>query len=138
MEAEFLQFLQWRAQANAAYSRLPPDVPGGSGRALWQAARDEQERITAGPPPDWDGITTEFKDYKLKAKIWLRTTRTPAHARGPLLLKNLSKGPWEDLKFLASDEDWLSDPTNGNKLLELIDSKGYYGEEQRESMLAAC
>ena len=59
-------------------------------------------------------------------------------AHGPLLLKNLSKGPWEDLKFLANDEDWLERPNNGNKLLELMDTKEYYGEEKRESMLPAC
>jgi len=53
-------------------------------------------------------------------------------------LKNLSKGPWGDLKFLASDEDWLDDHNNGNKLLELMDTKEYYGEEKRESMLATC
>ncbi|CAL1160076.1 unnamed protein product [Cladocopium goreaui] len=138
LESEFLQFLQWRAQASAVDQGLYQGHQEGSNRALWQAAREEHERTTAGPPPEWDGISTEFRDYKLKAKIWLRTTRTPAHARGPLLLKNLSKGPWEDLKFLASDEDWLTDPTNGTKLLELMDSKEYYGEEQRESMLAAC
>ncbi|CAL1150509.1 unnamed protein product, partial [Cladocopium goreaui] len=138
LESEFLQFLQWRAQASAVDQGLYQGHQEGSNRALWQAAREEHERTTAGPPPEWDGVSTEFRDYKLKAKIWLRTTRTPAHARGPLLLKNLSKGPWEDLKFLASDEDWLTDPTNGTKLLELMDSKEYYGEEQRESMLAAC
>ena len=31
-------------------------------------------------------------------------------ARGPLLLKSLTKGPWQDLKHLASDDKWLSDP----------------------------
>ena len=48
--------------------------------ALLQAARDEQERRTAGPPPEWDGVPTEFKAYKLKARIWLRT-RTTADRR---------------------------------------------------------
>ena len=80
----------------------------------------------------------EFKDYKIKAKLWLRTTRTPAVARGPLLLKGLSGTPWEHMKFLATDDRWLDDPTNGNFLLSLMDTKEYYGEEERESMLAAC
>ena len=139
LESEFMQFLQWRSRPGAGLPGLFAGHQGGSDGALLQAARDEHERTTAGPPPEWDGITTEFKDYKLKARIWLRTTRAPARARGQLLLlKNLSKGPWEDLKFLASDEDWLDDPNNGNKLLELMDTKEYYGEEKRESMLAAC
>ena len=139
LEEEFMQFLQWRNRPNdETYGAgLQRGHRGGFGQGLW-AARDERERTTAGPPPEWDGTTMEFKDYKIKAKIWLKTTRTPAHARGPLLLKNLSKGPWEDLKFLANDEDWMTDPENGNKLISLMDSREFYGEEKRESMLAAC
>ena len=141
MEEEFIQFVQWRNMQNEATDgglrgALHGGVAGGGG--IWHTVRDEHERTTAGPPPDWDGQSIEFRDYKLKAKIWLRTTRTPANARGPLLLKNLTKGPWEDLKFLASDESWLNDPKNGEKLITLMDSKEFYGEEQRESMLAAC
>ena len=67
-----------------------------------------------------------------QAKLWLRTTRTPAVARGPLLLKGLSDTPWEHMKFLATDDRWLDDPTNGNFLLALMDTKEYYGEEERE------
>ena len=123
----------------ATYGMGPhPGNPGHAGQGLWQFARDEQERTTAGPPPEWDGVSTEFKDYKLKARIWLKTTRTPGHARGPLLLKSLTKGPWEDLKYLANDDAWMSDPDNGNRLISLMDSKEFYGEEKRESMLAAC
>ena len=140
MEDEFIQFVQWRNMQNdAADGGLRGALPGGvAGGGLWQTYRDEHERTTAGPPPEWDGQSVEFRDYKLKVKIWLRTTRTPPNARGPLLLKNLTKGPWEDMKFLASDEAWLSDARNGEKLIALMDSKEFYGEEQRESMLAAC
>ena len=129
-DPEYIQFLQWRQ--------------GQEGRGMWGShspwhfARDEHERTTAGPPPEWDGDNLDFKDYKLKAKIWLRTTRTPPAARGPLLLKSLSKGPWEDLKFLAGQEEWLTDPKNGEKLIDLMNTKEFYGEELREDMLAAC
>ena len=141
LEAEFAQFMDWRkrqmgnyeAMWNSSWSR----APWGWSESRWHG-QDEHERTTAGPPPEWDGTNIEFKDWKLKAKIWLRTTRTPASARGPLLLKNLSKGPWQDLKHLASDEGWLQDPENGPKLVALMDSKEYYGEELRESLLAAC
>ena len=140
LEEEFLQFLQWRqAQPNQTYGMgHQHGGAGAAGQGLWHFARDEHERTTAGPPPEWDGVSTEFKDYKIKARIWLRTTRTPAHARGPLLLKSLTKGPWEDLKFLANDDEWMADPDNGNKLITMMDSKEFYGEEKRESMLAAC
>ena len=140
LEEEFMQFLQWRQgnQSAAQGIGLHPGLPASVGHGLWQAARDEQERTTAGPPPEWDGTSVEFRDYKLKARIWLRTTRTPAPARGPLLLKNLPKGPWEDLKFLANDEEWMTDPDNGNKLINLMDTREFYGEEKRESMLSAC
>ena len=80
----------------------------------------------------------EFRDYKIKAKLWLRTTRTPPTARGPMLLKGLTGPPWEHMKFLAADDGWLDDPDNGRVLINLMDTKEYYGEEERESMLAAC
>eukprot|EP00435_Cladocopium_sp_Y103_P034899 s429_g9.t1 len=128
-DPDYVQFLQWREgqQNRNPWSTNP-----------WNFARDEHERTTAGPPPEWDGENLEFKDYKLKAKIWLRTTRTPPAARGPLLLKSLTKGPWEDLKFLAGQDEWLVDPLNGEKLIELMNTNEFYGEELREDMLAAC
>lgn len=71
LEQEFAQFLQWR-QANQPYGMgLQPGHYGDAGQGLWQAARDEQERTTPAPPPEWDGVSTEFKDYKIKARIWL-------------------------------------------------------------------
>ena len=69
LEKEFMQYLQWRqGSQNMAYVMdLPPGVPPHAGQGLWQAARDEHECTTAGPPPEWDGTTVEFKDYKIKA-----------------------------------------------------------------------
>ena len=99
----------------AAGQPLQPDI-GGAGQGLWHAARYEHE------------VSIEFKDYKIKARIWLKTTCTPPHARGSLLLKNLTKGPWEDLKYLAND-DWMADPDNGNKLVNLMDSRVLWGRE---------
>ena len=80
----------------------------------------------------------EFRDYKIKAKLWLRTTRTPPTARGPMLLKGLTGPPWEHMKFLAADDAWLDHVDNGRILINLVDTKEHYGEEERESMLAAC
>ena len=42
------------------------------------------------------------------------------------------------MKFLANDEEWMTDPDNGNKLINLMDTREFYGEEKRESMLSAC
>ena len=144
LESEFAQFQAWKRQQQGAGASWGTYQGRGGGNGGWWGsgwygpAAEEQERTTAGPPPEWDGESVEFKDWKLKAKIWLRTTRTPPTARGPLLLKNLTKGPWQDLKHLASDDAWLGDPDNGLKLVQLMDSKDYYGEELRESLLAAC
>ena len=141
---EFARFLAWkRSQDSGGYGGRPPwhthwtqNAAGWGG--AWGGGNEDYERTTAGPPPEWDGTSMEFKDWKLKARIWLRTTRTPPTARGPLLLKSLTKGPWQDLKHLASDDKWLADPNNGSTLVDLMDSREYYGEEMRESLLSAC
>jgi len=81
LEDAFMQFLQWRAQVAAGANGSFAGQQDGSTGASLQAARDGQEKATAGPPPEWDDVAA-----KLKARIWLQTTRTPARARGPLLL----------------------------------------------------
>ena len=81
LEDAFMQFLQWRAQVAAGANGSFAGQQDGSTGASLQAARDGQEKATAGPPPEWDDVAA-----KLKASIWLQTTRTPARARGPLLL----------------------------------------------------
>lgn len=146
---DYMKFLQWQAnQAQGASAPATAADPGwgwganhGGFQGQWRqwgyAANDEAERTAAGPPPTWDG-TTEFRDFRIKAQLWLRTTRTPPMARGLLLLKGLTGGPWEDLRYLASDEKWLNSPDNGKQLLDLMNSRDLYGEEERESMLAAC
>ena len=154
VNTDYLQFLQWRQGLEAGPATPPTGaqvtppvrhdfVRLGAQPELhplhWgQAAREEAERTTAGPPPEWDGAKMEFRDYKIKAKLWLRTTRTPPTARGPMLLKGLTGPPWEHMKFLAADDGWLDNPDNGRILINLMDTKEYYGEEERESMLAAC
>ena len=132
--AEYEQFLQWRAQFGGGTFG---GYDGGfhSQGPLGEALREQHERTTAGPPPEWDGVKCEFKDYKIRVRLWLRTTKTPPVARGPLLLKGLTGGPWENTKHLANDDSWLNDPRNGETLIQLMDTKEMYGEEERESML---
>ena len=40
-------------------------------------------------------------------------------------------------KRLAVDAEWLANTNNAETLLAKMDTKKYYGEEQRENMLAA-
>ena len=97
MAADYLQFLQWRQGLDAGQSAAPTGMPTAPIRRPdfvrleaqpdlhplhWgTAARDEAESATAGPPPEWDGGTKmEFRDYKIKAKLWLRTTRNTTYS----------------------------------------------------------
>ena len=72
-------------------------------------------RSNAGPPPQWDG-TTSFRDYEVRAKLWLATTKVKARARGPMLLKSLTGTPFDDLKYLAKDDEWMQSEENGARL----------------------
>ena len=95
---------------------------------------DGNGRSNAGPPPSWDGATP-FKDYLIRAKLWLATTKVKPRSRGPLLLKNLSSTPFDDLKYLAKDDSWLASTHNGEQLLKIMGTKDLYGEDEREDML---
>ena len=131
--AEFERFREFMVSRQASGGR--------SWRPRREAAEEDDDhdqqagdRSNAGPAPSWDG-TTAFKDYQIRAKLWLATTRTKPKARGPMLLKNLSGTPFDDMKYLAKDSAWMLDPDNGEKLLSLMDSKDLYGEDQREDMI---
>ena len=91
-------------------------------------------RSNAGPPPQWDG-TTSFRDYEVRAKLWLATTKVKARARGPMLLKSLTGTPFDDLKYLAKDDEWMQSDENGARLLKLMNTKELYGEDEREEMI---
>ena len=125
---EYEGFLRFLRQSQSRRGRLPRD-----------ASEDEDgisDRTNAGPPPSWDG-NTSFKDYLIRAKLWMVTTKTKPRARGPLLLKNLSGIPFDSMKYLARDDAWLKDEHNGEKLLKLMDTKELFGEDDREDMLAS-
>ena len=95
---------------------------------------DDGKGAGAGPPPSWDGQSS-FRDYHIRAKLWLATTKVRAKARGPMLLKSLTGTPFDDLKHLAKDAAWMSDENNGELLLDKMDTKELYGEDAREDML---
>ncbi|CAE7350468.1 RE1 [Symbiodinium sp. CCMP2456] len=127
--ADFQEFLQRRRDQRQ---------PGRRGRDADEDDDDGGEpggRSNAGPPPTWDGTSEAFRDYEIRAKLWLATTKVKPQARGPLLLKNLSSTPFDDLKHLARDSNWMQSATNGEELLRQMSTKELYGEDEREEMI---
>ena len=120
---EFLQHLQRRTRPGRRHRADESDEGG-----------EPDDRSNAGPPPTWDG-TTSFRDYLVRARLCLATTKVKSRARGPLLLKSLSSTPFDDLKHLARDDSWMEDPQNGQLLLKMMDTKELYGKDEREEML---
>ena len=104
---EFARFRDFWWQTNA------------SGGRAWRPRRDRDDdeederepgdRGYSGPTPSWDGTT--FQDYITTAKLWLATTKTKPRSRGPMLLKNLTGTPSDDLKYLAKDRSGCRIPT---------------------------
>ena len=99
--------------------------------------RDDDERTNAGPAPEWDGESLTFQDYAIKARLWLATTRSKPRTRGPLLLQKLSKVPFETMKFLARDRQWMQNPDNGEELINTMDKAEYFGDDRDEDLLSA-
>ena len=113
-----------------------------SGRMRRREDEDDEDgdssfRTNAGPPPAWDGTSTPFEDYLIRAKLWVSTTKARPRTRGPLLLKALADTPFQDFKHLAKDVAWLQDPTNADILLDKMNTPEYYGDDQEEHLLAS-
>ena len=118
-EADFESFLRFMR------NRRPP------GRGRRDDSDDDgrsDDRTNAGPPPSWDGASG-FKDYLIRARLWLATTKTKAKARGPLLLKNLTGVPFDSMKYLAKDDSWLRSDDNAEQMLKLMDTKELFGDK---------
>ena len=124
--AEYRQFLQFlNRRGGARRSRAEGDDEDDD---------DKDSRSNAGPPPTWDG-STPFRDYVIRARLWLATTKTKPQSRGPMLLRNLSGVPFDDMKYLAKDDEWMKSKDNGEKLLKVMDTRELYGDDEREDML---
>ena len=132
-QAEFQQWLQDRRARRGRGARDSRrgrrDSSGGSD--------DRDGRSNSGPAPEWDGETTSFQDYAIKARLWLATTKAKAKTRGPLLLQKLTKVPFESMKFLAKDAAWMASITNGEDLIKMMDQADYFGEDRDEDLLSA-
>ena len=128
---EFLRFVRGRRPAGRAFRGRDDDDDEDNGQRYG-------DRSNAGPPPSWDGsASSSFKDYAIRARLWLATTKTKPSARGPSLLRNLTGTPFDDLKYLAKDSRWMKSETNGEELIQMMDTKELYGEDAREEMLAS-
>ena len=116
-------------------------------RASTRRRRDDDEesrdgggddhRSSSGPPPEWDGESISFQDYAIKARLWLATTKSKPRTRGPLLLQKLSKVPFETMKHLAKDQQWMRSDTNGEELIEEMDRPENFGDDSEEDLLSA-
>ena len=97
----------------------------------------DDHRSSSGPPPEWDGDSIPFLDYQIKASLWLATTKAKPRTRGPLLLQKLSKTPFEAMKYLARDQNWMSNERNGEELLRIMNLPENFGEDQEEDLLSS-
>ena len=101
--AEYIQFLQWR-QANAPPRPPTPGAnrpelvhlhgmggmhhndPLAAPMAQWgYAARDEAERTTAGPPPEWDGV----QGLQDQGKTLVENHQDPGSCKGATFVERI-------------------------------------------------
>eukprot|EP00435_Cladocopium_sp_Y103_P068193 s512_g31.t1 len=129
------EFREWMRNRNRASRRQGRNRRRDSSEG--SESRDDGGRTNAGPAPEWDGETLSFQDYAIKARLWLATTRSKPRTRGPLLLQKLSKVPFETMKFLAKDREWMKSENNGEELIDLMDKAEYFGDDRDEDLLSA-
>ena len=61
---------------------------------------------TNAPPPSYDGSREAgaFDDYRIKAKLWLKTSNLDDSMKGARLLQGLTGRAFDQMKHLAEDE----------------------------------
>ena len=105
----------------------------GSGTASSGAARKSG---TNAPPPTYDGSKEPgvFEDYKIKAKLWLKTSNLDDSMKGARLLQGLSGRAFDQMKYLAEDETWLEAEDGGQQLIVLMNSDKHFGKLSNEDL----
>lgn len=103
------------------------------------SANTGHRKGSGGPPPSYNGSREAgvFEEYKLRARLWLVTTNLEGRARGPRLMQALTERAFESVKHLVDDAAWMSSPTNGDELLDLLAKPEYYGREEIEALYLA-
>ena len=91
---------------------------------------------TNAPPPTYDGSKEPgvFDDYKIKAKLWLRTSNLDDNMKGARLLQGLSGRAFDQMKYLAEDESWLDSEDGGDQLILLMNSDKHFGKLSDEEL----
>ena len=92
-----------------------------------------------GPPPAYNGDRSigVYEEYKIRARLWLRTTTIEEKARGPRLLQALTGAAFESMKHLAESDEWMDDHQNGQILLDEMSKPNNFGREDIESLWSA-
>ena len=88
---EFREWLQQRRARRSSYYGSEGDRGRRSRRQEPEDASDGDRSPTGNgrgsgggqPPPEWDGLSTTFQDWLIKARLWLATTRVKPRSQGP-------------------------------------------------------
>ena len=84
------------------------------------------------PPPSYDGSRKAgaFDEYKIKAKLWLKTSNLNDSMKGTRLLQGLTGRAFEQMEAMALDEaeTWLDAENGGQQLIALMSSEWLFGK----------
>ena len=95
LQAQFQAFQEFMARQD----RRPGRARRSDEEEAWRARRRSWPTSGVGRRPPWE-------DYRVRAKLWLATTKAKPRMRGPMLLKSLKNQPFELFKRLVSLAGW--------------------------------
>lgn len=127
---------QWRPSSTEDYEDETSESHLESSEPTSGSGSTQRKEASVGPPPSYDGDRRpgKWEDYKLRAKLWLKTTTIAETSRGPRMLQQLTGRAFDTMKFMAEDDSWFSDRDNGQKLLDEMNKPEYFGKEEVESL----
>ena len=115
---------QWRGvrpdeeedETESSQGRSTPQRSSNAGSGSYAGG----SKSSVGPPPSYDGDRSAgaWDEYRIRARLWLRTTPIEERARGPRMLQALTGQAFESMKHLADSDEWMEDPSNGQALLD--------------------
>ena len=121
-------------ESESSHSRSTPQGSSATGATSYGGGKS-----SVGPPPSYDGSRSAgaWDEYRIRARLWLRTTPIEERARGPRMLQALTGQAFESMKHLADSDEWMEDPRNGHLLLEEMAKPTFFGKEELESLWGA-
>ena len=135
---------QWRAvrpdeEENDSESSQSRPTPARSSETGHSGGGSGGGRSSVGPPPSYDGDRSAgaWDEYRIRARLWLRTTPIEERACGPRMLQALTGQAFESMKHLADSDEWMEDPRNGQLLLDKMAKPSFFGKEELESLWSA-